>query len=363
MMQRMYVLAAWIVVALAAHPLHEASAQDRSWLATDVQTGFAGFDWGATLDEIKARHGTPAEDTVLTDYHRLIYRQPVDGRPAEIWYLLHPTRGLMSGQLNFEKPAVKCQDEFKRIRDEVQRANPKLEKREVKSKVNFDAVCANGASPQFASWSFTWGDSGSARVTELMITGAPSIIVWYRGPGADAYAAELLAARGPAMATFASFHWGVSRDSILKRLGQPRAQDSAGGVVRLTYFDLLLGERALTVFTVSPLEGLIEGSYLVPVPAGQNCEVFYRKFYFALAERFDGIKPKAARTQTSRKAFCESVVDGSASLSALWKDPKSDAAVSAHFMKPGQYVKIQYVGPPYAVWLRRTRSADLKDKL
>jgi hypothetical protein len=362
MTQRAFAFAAWIFTALATHALHDASAQDRSSLVSDVQTGFAGFNWGATLDEIKARQGTPAEDTVLSDYHRLIYRQSVDGRPVEIWYLFHPTRGLMSGQVNFEKPAEKCQDEFKRIREEVEHANPKLGKREVKSKSNFDAVCANGASPQFASWKLTWGDSGSARVAELMITGGP-IILWYRGPGADAYAAELLAARGPAMAAFASFAWGVPRDSIVKRLGQPKGQDSAGGVVKLNYPELLLGERVVKEFSVAPLEGLMSGVYWVQVPAGQNCEVFFRKFFFALAERFEGIKAKAFRSQTYCGDFCEAIAKGNAFLFAVWKDPKSDASVSAELLRPGKYVKISYLGPQYTAWSKRTRTADLKDKL
>ncbi|HEX5830727.1 MAG TPA: hypothetical protein VFY16_07085, partial [Gemmatimonadaceae bacterium] len=274
---------------------------------------------------------------------------------------LHPTRGLMAGQLTYPKPAAKCVDEFKRIRKVVERANPRLRKRD-ELKRDIPIVCQADAGPRLGSWLLYWGDSGSTQISQMMITGSKSILVAYKGPGADAHLAEQRANRGPAMQTFATFPWGVTRDSIVKRLGAPRAVDSTGGVYKLSYFDLLIGERAIVEFTVSPVEGLMSGIYWVPLPAGRDCEVFFRKFHFALVERFIDIKPEIARRNPRYGGFCAGVVEGTASLTAVWRDPKSTASVTSELQKPGKYVRIAYVGPPYVTWFQRTRSADVKSK-
>jgi hypothetical protein len=71
-----------------------------------------------------------------------------------------------------------------------------------------------------------------------------------------------------------------------EKLGAPKLIDSTGGTVVLAYPDRLLGEAASLSFTVTPEDGLIKGAYLVLIPAGRDCDVFYRRFHFALIERF-----------------------------------------------------------------------------
>jgi hypothetical protein len=327
-----------------------------------VRTGFAGFSWGATAEEIAARLGSPSVDTVTRDYRRLVYRDTVDTKPAEIWYLLHPSRGLMAGQVGLDKPATGCEDVYKQVRKDIERANPGLKKSE-EFKRNLNIACDKAGGALLGSWLVAWGDSGSARIQQMMVTGAASIIVHYRGPQADAYAAEQRASRGPAIDGFASFPWGTPRDSIVKKLGTPKLVDSTGGTVMVAYLDRLLGEPASVAFTFSPVEGLIKGSYLVPVPANYDCDAFYRRFHFALLERFPDIKPKLLRTNYSKKPLCEGLKEGKAWVTGVWEDPKAEASVTAMMKEPGKHLTITYLGGTYVTWLKRTRATDVKSKL
>jgi len=343
-------------------PFRSLAAQHSGTLVADVRTGFAGFPWGATAEEIATRLGRPAVDTVARDYRRLVYHDSAGAAPAEIWYLLHPSRGLMAGQFGIEKPATGCQDVYKRVRKDVEAANPGLKKKE-EFKRNLEIACDKAGGALLGSWLVAWGDSGSARIQQMMVTGAASISVYYRGPAADAYAAEQRATRGPAIDGFATFPWGTPRDSIVKKLGTPKLVDTTGGTVMVAYLDRLLGEPASVAFTISPVEGLIKGSYLVAVPANYDCDAFYRRFHFALLERFPDITPKLSRTNFSRKPLCEGLKEGKASVSAIWEDPKAEASVTVEMKEPGKHLRITYLGATYGAWLKRTRAADVKNKL
>jgi hypothetical protein len=85
--------------------------------------------------------------------------------------------------------------------------------------------------------------------------------------------------------------------------------------------------------------------------------------HFALIERYPDISPKLLRLNHSRKPLCESLAEGKATLAAIWQDPKSDASVMAEVKQPGKYITITYLGSTYPAWLRRTREADVKNKL
>jgi hypothetical protein len=352
--------AAWLLAACTVLPFHAAAGQQQQLLA-DVRESFGGFSWGTTADKIAAARGRPARDTLVRDFRHLVYRDTVGARPVDIRYLLHPARGLMAGHIEYEKLA-ECRDQFKEIRQEVERANSGLKKKNER-KVRLEAVCASGMGSELGMWQLAWGDSGSARITQVMMTGTPQILVHYRGPEADAYLAAQHANRGPAIDGFASFAWGTPRDAILKKRGQPKRTDSTSSTVTLSYHDLLLGERAVLEFTTSPVEGLIRGTYWIPVPAGSDCDLFYRKFYFALVERFSDINPTVVRTGGTGKGFCEKVANGTGSLTAFWSDPKSKGIVTAELHRPGKLVRISYTGPNYHTWSERTREADVKSKL
>lgn len=356
--RRMLALVLWGGALLASGP---AAAQD-SAPVDDVRTGFAGFAWGTGADAITAARGQPVVDTLARDYRRLVYGDTVDGAPLEITYLLEPGGGLLAGHLGFDKPAEKCQDAFKAIRKRVEAANPGLDKRK-EQKVELREACSRQMGRLIGAWQVWWGDSGSARISQTMMSGATQVLVHYRGPRADAYVAEQLEQRGPSMEGFASFAWGTSRDSIVGRLGAPKLADSTSSTLSLSYVDMVLGERAVVQFILSEAEGLLKGTYYLAVPAGQDCALFYRKFHFALIERFPHIKPELIKRHASRKSFCESVADGRGSILALWKDPKSDAYVTVDLDKPGKFVRITYVGPTYRVWAKRTRQADMEQKL
>lgn len=366
MARRTSVVTLSVLATLVALPLLPLAGQDSpappSELVSDVRTSFAGFQWGATREAITAARGRPAVDTMTRDYRRLVYRDTVEAKPIEVWYLLHPTRGLMSGQLAVPKLAEKCQDEYKRVRQEVERANPRLKKSE-EFKRNLHVVCDKGGGALLGSWLLAWGDSGSARIQQMMLTGSDHIVLLYRSAEADAYVAEQREKRGPVIDAFASFQWGVREDSIVKRLGKPRLIDSTGGVRTLSYVDLLLGERAIVEFTVSPVEGLIRGIYWVQVPEGRDCDVFFRKFHFALIERFIDLKPKVLRANTSGQPLCQALAAGTGAMEVVWYDSKTDASVTAEMKKPGRFVKLLYVGPPYMDWMKRTQQTDVRNKL
>ena len=298
MADRISTLAALVFAGLTALPLHNLAGQEQK-LVSDVRHSFAGFSWGASSEQIIAARGRPVKDTLVRDFRRLVYRDTVDAQPVYLWYLLHPSRGLMAGQLNFEKPTEKCEDAFKRTRQDIEHANPGLKKKNER-KSRLDIVCEGEIPGQLGIWQLAWGDSGSARISQMMMTGAPVILVYYRGPEADAYMEAQRANRGPAVDGFASFTWGTPRSAIVKRLGAPKATDSTSSTVTLSYNDLLLGERAVLEFTTSPIEGLIKGTYWVPVPTGQDCDLFFRKFYFALVERFVDITPTVSRFGSGR---------------------------------------------------------------
>lgn len=362
MTTRPVAIAAGLLAAIASLPARQLDAQAPATLISDVRTGFGGFAWGTTPEQIAAARGRPAVDTMTKDYRRLVYRDTVSAKRVEVWYLLHPARGLMAGQFGVEKPATGCLDTYKQVRKDVEGANPGLKKSE-EFKRNIPVVCDKSGGALLGSWLLAWGDSGFARIQQMMLTGAPSIIVLYRGPEADAYAAEQRANRGPAIDGFASFPWGTSRDSIVKRLGPPKLVDSTGGTTMLAYPDRLLGEAASVAFTVSPVEGLIKGMYLVRVPDGYDCDAFYRKFHFALAERFSDITPKVSRSNSSRKPLCEGLKEGKAGVMAVWDDPKAEASVTAEMKEPGKHLSITYLGSAYIAWLKRTRETDVKNKL
>jgi hypothetical protein len=361
MADRTHSLATWLFAGLTLFPFHFLAGQEQKYLG-DVRKSFAGFSWGTTQEEITAARGRPAKDTLVRDFRRLVYQDTVEAKPVDVWYMLHPTRGLMAGQVGFQKPDEKCQDGFKQIRQAVERANPGLEKRN-EQKRELDVVCSMEFGARIGSWQLAWGDSGSARISEMMLSGSPRILVYYRGPDADAYVAEQVARRGPAIEGFGSFAWGTPRNSIIKRLGVPKRTDSTSSTVSLSYLDLLLGERAVLEFTTSPIEGLIKGTYWVPVPTGYDCDLFYRKFYFALIERFPDITPSVIRFNRSGKSFCEGVAKGNAAVTSVWRDPKSEAFVTAELNQPGKMVKISYLGSTYQTWSKRNREADLKGKL
>jgi hypothetical protein len=361
MAARIPTLAGWIAAGLIALPFYSLAGQAQP-LVSDVRQSFAGFSWGTTADQIIAARGRPAKDTLVRDFRRIVYSDTADAGSVDVWYELHPTRGLMAGQLIFDKPAEKCQDGFKRLRQDVERANPGLKKRDER-KAELDLTCSGEMGSQIGIWRLAWGDSGSARISQMMMSGVPDILVYYRGPDADAYLSAQRANRGPAIDGFASFAWGTPRNSIVKRLGQPKRTDSTSSTASLSYTDLLLGERAVLEFTTSPIEGLIKGTYWVPVPTGRDCDLFYRKFYFALIERFPDITPTVIRFNRSGKGFCDGVAKGSAAVTTVWRDLKTEAFVTAELTQPGKFIKISYLGTTYPAWSRRIREADLKGKL
>jgi len=99
------------------------------------------------------------------------------------------------------------------------------------------------------------------------------------------------------------------------------------------------------------------------VPAGWDCDAFYRKFHFALLERFSDLTPKLHRTNFSRKPLCEGLKEGKAGVTAVWEDPKAQASVTAEMKEPGKHLRITYLGATYVAWLKRTREVDVKSKL
>lgn len=50
-------------------------------------------------------------------------------------------------------------------------------------------------------------------------------------------------------------------------------------------------------------------------------------------------------------------------MTTVWRDPKTEAFVTAELTQPGKFIKISYLGTTYPIWSKRTREADLKGKL
>jgi hypothetical protein len=159
-----------------------ALAQEELPLIGSLESGFGGFGWGASLEQITTRRGPAVQDTAVAIGRRLTYREQRGSLITTTYYFIHPADGLDKGIYVVPFAPGRCMDLFERLAKEISRTNRDLRPHDRRTGTHLcDSRYAIG------HWFRTWGD-GNAENIGLSLS-APNLTdqyvrVSYEGPGA-----------------------------------------------------------------------------------------------------------------------------------------------------------------------------------
>ncbi len=155
-------------------------------------TRFEEIDWGATADDVRARHGEPLATERVVNGLELAYHRTVNGQQVEAEFTIHREHGLIVGC--FVVPFASADERgrlFGAWRDTIADSYGDLQAREEQEVeeegVSFEDAFAQGK----ASWCVEWDDpTGQARIELLVWPAAEAFWVSYYGPHADDWEEE-----------------------------------------------------------------------------------------------------------------------------------------------------------------------------
>ena len=152
-------------------------------------TGFAGMDWGATVERIKEARGEPLATARQPEgVQVLTYGDRLMGETVVALFFVHPRHGFFRGGYHAETPTVeKCREVLNRFGNAVADRYPTLRFEERRGGDQGQEACA-GAAAGTTAYGASWTDViGGARILMTVTPGTPGVMLTFTTPDADAW--------------------------------------------------------------------------------------------------------------------------------------------------------------------------------
>lgn len=176
----------------------------------------------------------------------------------------------------------------------------------------------------------------------------------------------------PRFTSFAGVPWGATGDTVVHHHGHPRFESvidegpelelavrptSVLSGKRMIYLNLPPYREAITTsFYVHPSRGLFKGVARFEPPERDRCLETYRRVQHRVAERLEGIEPRASgRDPPSHLSFCGAVRIGAAFRVTDWRDPGSSARIRVSLKRGSSDVWLEGFSHD---WVERLKTLD-----
>jgi hypothetical protein len=147
----------------------------------------------------------------------------------------------------------------------------------------------------------------------------------------------------PLVTGFASVGWGTPLAEILRRRGEPVDREDAGnGVTGVAFRDTVLMRPVTAMFHVHAERGLLEGSYIVHIPAGTSCAVVYDHFYATIRDTYPALAAEERPIRNPDEDYCAGAWSGTGGRVTTWTDPANGARIQLVLAPPGQALVVLY---------------------